>query len=63
MSEDRTSPPAGALFALNMLVGTEAGDTYTEAEVRGWMERAGLGPLESRHLRGGGGGLLIGWKP
>ena len=63
MSEDRTSPPAGALFALNMLVGTEAGDTYTEAEVRGWMEQAGLGPLESRHLRGGGGGLLIGWKP
>jgi hypothetical protein len=42
VDEDRTSPPFAALFALNMLVGTEAGDTYTESEVRGWMEGAGL---------------------
>jgi 2-polyprenyl-3-methyl-5-hydroxy-6-metoxy-1,4-benzoquinol methylase len=42
MDEDRTSPAHGALFALNMLVGTEAGDTYTEAEVRSWMEETGL---------------------
>jgi 2-polyprenyl-3-methyl-5-hydroxy-6-metoxy-1,4-benzoquinol methylase len=42
MDEDRTSPPRGAFFALNMLVGTAAGDTYTEAEVRTWMEEAGL---------------------
>jgi 2-polyprenyl-3-methyl-5-hydroxy-6-metoxy-1,4-benzoquinol methylase len=42
MDEDRTSPPRGAFFALNMLVGTAAGDTYTEAEVRSWMEGAGL---------------------
>jgi monoamine oxidase len=37
-----TSRAHGALFALNMLVGTEAGDTYTEAEVRSWMEETGL---------------------
>ena len=42
VDEDRTSPPFAALFALNMLVGTEAGDTYTESEVRGWMDEAGL---------------------
>jgi SAM-dependent methyltransferase len=42
MDEDRTSPQRGAFFALNMLVGTAAGDTYTEAEVRTWMEEAGL---------------------
>jgi SAM-dependent methyltransferase len=42
MSEDRTAPLAGALFALNMLVGTKAGDTYTESEVRAWMEEAGF---------------------
>jgi 2-polyprenyl-3-methyl-5-hydroxy-6-metoxy-1,4-benzoquinol methylase len=42
MDEDRTSPPRGAFFALNMLVGTAAGDTYTEAEVRTWMEEASL---------------------
>ena len=30
------------LFALNMLVGTAAGDTYTETEARQWMTEAGL---------------------
>ncbi|WP_415520182.1 MAG: methyltransferase [Desulfovibrio aminophilus] len=42
MDDDRTTPLHGALFALNMLVNTERGDTYTESEVRGWMEDAGL---------------------
>jgi len=42
MDEDRTGPPFAALFALNMLVGTEAGDTYTESEIRQWMEQEGL---------------------
>ncbi len=42
MDENRTNPPVGAFFALNMLVGTEAGDTYTESEIRDWMKEAGL---------------------
>ncbi len=42
MEEERTSPPHGAIFALNMLVGTETGDTYTESEIGEWMEEAGL---------------------
>jgi SAM-dependent methyltransferase len=42
MDEERLTPSPGALFALNMLVGTESGDTYTEAEVSGWMTAAGL---------------------
>ena len=42
MNENRTRPAAGAFFALNMLVGTDAGDTYTEKEVSGWMKAAGL---------------------
>ncbi len=42
MEEDRTGPPFSALFALNMLVGTESGDTYTPSEIRLWMEAAGL---------------------
>ncbi len=45
MHEDRTEPSAGAMFALNMLVGTEHGDTYTESEIRGWMEAAGLSEI------------------
>jgi hypothetical protein len=42
MDEDRTAPLAGAFFSLNMLVGTKAGDTFTEQEVRGWMKDAGF---------------------
>jgi ubiquinone/menaquinone biosynthesis C-methylase UbiE len=42
MSEDRTSPAMGAMFALNMLVGTNAGDSYTESEINGWMKETGF---------------------
>jgi SAM-dependent methyltransferase len=42
MSEDRTSPAMGAMFALNMLVGTKAGDSYTESEITGWMKETGF---------------------
>lgn len=42
MRPDRTRPVVGAIFALNMLVATTAGDTFTAAEVRGWMRAAGL---------------------
>ena len=42
MDEERLTPSPGAIFAINMLVGTESGNTYTEAEVSGWMTAAGL---------------------
>ncbi|MCX6281130.1 MAG: methyltransferase [Bacteroidetes bacterium] len=42
MNEDRTEPFQGAVFAINMLVGTKRGDTYTMDEITGWMKEAGL---------------------
>lgn len=42
MDESRTNPPAGALFALNMLVNTQAGDTYTFREVKDTLKTAGF---------------------
>jgi ubiquinone/menaquinone biosynthesis C-methylase UbiE len=42
LDEDRTAPPFAALFALNMLVGTEHGNSYTESDYRTWMTAAGL---------------------
>ena len=42
MDDDRINPAGGAIFALNMLVGTEEGDTYTEKEMCEWFEKAGL---------------------
>ncbi|AXA35153.1 MAG: SAM-dependent methyltransferase [Candidatus Sumerlaea sp.] len=51
MDETRTQPPAGALFALNMLVNTRRGDSYTEQEIREWMENAGLRYQETKQTR------------
>jgi ribosomal protein L11 methylase PrmA len=42
MEEDRTRPPGGAVFALNMLVNTRGGDTYTFSEVRADLLQAGF---------------------
>lgn len=47
MSEDRTEPLQGAVFAINMLVGTKHGDTYTRDEIGGWMKAAGLGGIKT----------------
>jgi SAM-dependent methyltransferase len=42
MDPARTRPRAGALFAVNMLVGTAHGGTYTFDEIRAGLERAGF---------------------
>jgi SAM-dependent methyltransferase len=42
MDDTRTKPAAGTMFALNMLVGTRAGDTFTESEVKSWMKGTGF---------------------
>lgn len=42
MDPDRTQPRDGAVFAVNMLVNTEGGSTYTFGEVRDWLEAAGF---------------------
>ena len=42
MDEGRTKPPAGTLFAINMLVNTKGGDTYTFDEVKDMLEKAGF---------------------
>ena len=51
MDETRTQPPTGAMFALNMLVNTTAGDTYTLAEVQEQLQAGGF--TEVRLLRAG----------
>jgi predicted O-methyltransferase YrrM len=42
MDESRTTPLEGALFAVNMLVGTEGGGTFTFEELREDLEAAGF---------------------
>lgn len=62
MAEDRTSPARGAIFSLNMLVNTSGGDTYTEREMREWLEKAGCTSIE-RVLTGMENDLMIGTVP
>lgn len=51
MDETRTRPAFGALFALNMLVATPAGDTYTYPEIESALKAGGFASI--RLLRQG----------
>jgi precorrin-6B methylase 2 len=51
MEPDRTRPKEGALFAVNMLVSTAAGRTYTYDEIKACLEQAGF--IEIRLLQKG----------
>jgi ubiquinone/menaquinone biosynthesis C-methylase UbiE len=42
VDEGRTSPLRGLIFAVNMLVNTDRGDTFTLAEIGGWLTEAGF---------------------
>jgi predicted O-methyltransferase YrrM len=42
MSPDHTRPASGALFAVNMLVGTPGGNTYSFEEIKASVESAGF---------------------
>ena len=42
LDADKTSPRFGTLFALNMLVGTRAGASYSEPEYEQWLKAAGF---------------------
>ena len=41
-NEERTGPPLALIFAVNMLVNTDAGDTFTFGEISGWLREAGF---------------------
>jgi ubiquinone/menaquinone biosynthesis C-methylase UbiE len=41
-NDDRTGPPQPLIFAVNMLLHTAEGDTFTFAEISGWLREAGF---------------------
>ncbi|MBD3168177.1 MAG: methyltransferase domain-containing protein [candidate division Zixibacteria bacterium] len=61
LNSDRTSPKQAALFAINMLVGTRKGGSYTEEEYREWMIKAGFKEIKHIDLPGPT-GLITGIK-
>ncbi len=42
VNADRTGPPSGLIFAVNMLINTDAGNTYSFNEVSEWLLEAGF---------------------
>jgi hypothetical protein len=52
LEPDKTAPKWGALFALNMLVGTRAGSSYSEPEYAGWLGGAGFRDIRQVRLPG-----------
>jgi ubiquinone/menaquinone biosynthesis C-methylase UbiE len=42
VNDERTEPPLGLLFAVNMLVNTDEGDTYSANEINSWLGDAGF---------------------
>jgi hypothetical protein len=63
MDESRTVPPAGAMFAINMLVNTRGGDTYTFNEVKTQLEQAGFTEVKQIRICEGMDCLVEGRKP
>ncbi len=61
LEADKTAPKSAALFALNMLVGTAAGSSYSSEEYASWLGQAGF--CDTRHVRlPGPSGLMIARK-
>jgi hypothetical protein len=42
VNDARSGPPPGLIFAVNMLVNTDHGDTFSFAEIAGWLKEAGF---------------------
>ncbi len=53
MNKDRTQPLTGAVFAINMLVGTEAGDCFTDEEVTEMLSDAGFANISRTEFESG----------
>jgi predicted O-methyltransferase YrrM len=62
LEPDKTAPKSAALFALNMLVGTRAGSSYSEPEYATWLRAAGFDDVRRVRLPGPS-GLMLGTRP
>ncbi|MEW6738047.1 MAG: class I SAM-dependent methyltransferase [Acidobacteriota bacterium] len=60
-NDERTNPAFPLVFALNMLLHTKEGDTYTLAEYRQWLNNAGFKRVETANI-GSHSPLIIGFK-
>ncbi|MDB6022178.1 MAG: O-methyltransferase family 2 [Pedosphaera sp.] len=61
-NDDRTGPPNALIFAVNMLVNTEAGDTFTFAEMSAWLREAGFANVRQLDVKAAS-PLILATKP
>jgi len=61
LEPDKTVPKWAALFSLNMLVGTEAGSSYSQPEYAAWLRSVGFQDVHRMHLPGPS-GLMLGTR-
>ena len=57
VNDERTEPLPSLMFAVNMLVNTEHGDTFSFSEIKSWLEEAGF--KKARKLEAPGPSPLI----
>lgn len=62
LEPDKTAPRMAALFALNMLVGTTAGSSYSEPEYSEWLREAGFTDVHRVRFPGAPSGLMVGGR-
>lgn len=60
-NDDRSGPPFPIFFALNMLLHTEHGDTYSLAEYTSWLAEAGFPRVETADI-GSHSPVVIGYR-
>ena len=64
LNADRTGPAAAALMGMNMLIETEGGRNYSDAEYAAWLAAAGFTDVHTVHFDApGANGAVIGVKP
>jgi methylase of polypeptide subunit release factors len=61
-NDDRTGPPNAIIFAVNMLVNTDEGDTFTFPEIRKWLQEAGFSEVRTLDAPGPS-PLILATKP
>lgn len=62
VNDDRTGPPHSLRFAVQMLVNSEKGDTFSFNEIKGWLEEAGFKKVRKLNAPGPS-PLILATKP
>jgi SAM-dependent methyltransferase len=62
VNDDRTGPLNGLIFAVNMLVHSERGDTFSFNEIKSWLEQAGFKKVRKLEVPGPS-PLILATKP